>query len=460
MREILKGFEMKITIIGAGYVGLTTAALLANAGYETYLIESHFLDRLETIKSGRSWFFETGLDPLVARGIKSGKLMPVNTFDCLTETDIAFSCMGTPDNPDGSSNLTYVFSVAEQVARLMPNGSVFVQKSTVPVGTGDAIKLAFTDVNKDIAYVSNPEFLRESTAIADTLWFDRVVVGSDNPVAAEKVASLYKAIESQRNAIAAISGVTPSATQAKLSGEYIATSQNSAELIKVTANAFLALKISFANSIAKLADATGADIKEVMDAVGADPRIGRSFLNAGRGYGGGCFPKDVSGLIASAQANGAEMNIMHEAANVNAGMPSYIAEKIKDASEGILEGKKIAVLGLAFKAGTSDARRSPAIDFANILERFGGTVRAYDPAANEEAKNDGLSDKITVHESLKDCVMNVDTICVATDWREFLEHDLAELQSLSGATLFVDCMNAFDQRAVKAAGFRYLGVGR
>lgn len=451
---------MNITVIGAGYVGLTTAALLANAGYKTYLIESHFLDRLETIKSGRSWFFETGLDPLVAEGIGTGKLMPVSTYECLAETDIVFSCMGTPDNPDGSSNLTFVFNVVEKVKELLPTGAVFVQKSTVPVGTGDKIRDVFAETNKKISYVSNPEFLRESTAIADTLWFDRVVVGSSDPEAAEAVSSLYKAIEEKRDAIAKVSGVSPSPSQAKLQGEYIVTSQNSAELIKVTANAFLALKISFANSIAKLADATDADIKEVMNAVGADPRIGRSFLNAGRGYGGGCFPKDVSGLIASAQQNGVEMSIMHEAANVNVSMPGYIAEKIKDTNEGGLEGKKIAILGLAFKAGTSDARRSTAVDLANILERFGCEVHAYDPAANEEARSDGLGNNVHLHDSILSCTSSVDVVCIATDWQEFLTYDLRSLKKHSGAYLFVDCMNAYEPGTVKAAGFDYLGVGR
>lgn len=451
---------MKITVIGAGYVGLTTAALLANAGYKVYLIESHFTDRLESIKSGRSWFFENGLNSLVAEGVASSNLIPVNTFDCLKETDIVFSCMGTPDNPDGSSNLTFVFKAVDEAIKLLPNGSVFVQKSTVPVGTGSKIKSAFTKASKDIVYVSNPEFLRESTAIADTLWFDRVVVGSSDANATERVIDLYKMLEAKRDAIAEVAGIIPSAKQVKLQGEYIITSQSSAELIKVTSNAFLALKISFANSIAKLADATGADIKEVMGAVGADPRIGRSFLNAGRGYGGGCFPKDVSGLIASAQQSGVEMGIMHEVVDVNASMPGYIAEKIKEANQGSLVGKKVAVLGLAFKAGTSDARRSPAIDLANILQHFGSEVHAYDPEANNEAISDGLSNQIQLNESIEDCVAGVDVVCIATDWKEFVDYDLVKLKSIMIGDVFADCMNAYEPSSIKAAGFRYIGVGR
>lgn len=447
---------MNITVVGAGYVGLTTAALFANAGYKVHLIEIN-PSRLEVIRAGRSFFYEAGLDPLVAEGVNSGQLIATDQFDSLEQADVVFSCVGTPDNPDGSSNLTYVFSVGETAAQKMKAGSVFAQKSTVPVGTGTKIKDIFQAAGKDIAYVSNPEFLRESTAIADTLWFDRVVVGSDNKAAAQQVIELYRQLETKRETIAKLAHLdTPSKTTNE---QYIVTSLVSAELTKVSSNAFLALKISFANSIAKLADAAGADITEVMDAVGADPRIGRAFLNAGRGYGGGCFPKDVSGLIASAQENGVEIGIMHEAADTNASMPGYIAEKIKNAA-GSLEGKKVAVLGLAFKAGTSDARRSTAVELANILQRFGCGVHAYDPEANEEASQDGLNQSIALHDSLDACVKDVDIVCVATDWPEFLNYDLPSLKQKVAGDLFVDCMNAYEPDSVKAAGFRYLGVGR
>lgn len=451
---------MTITVVGAGYVGLTTAALFANAGHTVNLIESHFADRLETIKSGRSWFYEAGLDPLVARAINAGLLLPTDDYACLKSTDVVFSCMGTPDNPDGSSNLTFVFNVVDEVIKTLPDDAIFIQKSTVPVGTGEEIKRAFAAANRSLAYVSNPEFLREGTAIADTLWFDRVVVGSDDVQAAETVLDLYRTLESHREDIARLADVTPYETQASLKGEYIRTGQNSAELIKVTANAFLALKISFANSIAKLADATGADIKEVMNAVGADPRIGRAFLNAGRGYGGGCFPKDVSGLIASGQSRGVEMTIMHEAATLNESMPGYIVEKLKEALGGELEGKKVAVLGLAFKAGTSDARRSTAVSIANLLTKFGAKTHAYDPEANHDAERNGLSPDVSLHESTEKAVDSADAVCIATDWEEFLAYDLGILKAHMKGNLFVDCMNVFDPERVSETGFRYIGVGR
>lgn len=448
-----------ITVLGAGYVGLTTATLFAHAGYKVYAIEPN-PKRLEAIKTGRSFFFEAGIDPLIAEALRKGTLIATDSYEeSVPNSQVVFSCVGTPDNPDGSSNLSYVFGAAEQAATLMKNGTMFVQKSTVPVGTGDKLAAVFQAAGKTIPYVSNPEFLRESTAIADTLWFDRVVVGGNNSSAIETVTSLYKDLEKNRGEIAKIAGLSQPANYTN--GEYISTGQNSAELIKVTSNAFLALKISFANSIAKLADAAGANITEVMDAVGADKRIGRAFLNAGRGYGGGCFPKDVSGLIASAGSYGVDMHIMREASNVNASMPGYIVQKI-EALYGAKDfaGKKASVLGLAFKSGTSDTRRSPAIDIANTLVRFGCSVAAYDPEANEEAKADGLDTAVSLNETTDECVAGADIVIIATGWSEFKSYDLNKMKKAMNGDIFVDTMNTFDAATVKNAGFRYLGVGQ
>lgn len=446
---------MHITILGTGYVGLTTATLLAQLGHTVTAVEPN-TRRLAVIQSGRSFFFEAGLDQLVKQVTDNGKLHATDTYDSVKTADIVFSCVGTPDNADGSPNLDYVFSAAETAAQTMRSGTIFVQKSTVPVGTGAKIQKIFVAANKDIAYVSNPEFLREGTALLDTLWFDRVVVGSNTIAAAETILGLYKELAANRLKIAEHAGLTGPVNYTE--GQYIATSQNSAELIKVTANAFLALKISFANSIAKLADKTNADVVEVMDAVGADKRIGRAFLNAGRGYGGGCFPKDVSGLISSAQDFGVAMDIMHEAAELNASMPGYIANKM---SHKLPNGynSRIAILGLAFKAGTSDARRSPAIQIANICTERGATVVAYDPRANEEAKHD-LSPDVHIASSIEECVKNADAVCIATDWPEFITYDLTKLATSMSGNLFVDAVNAFNPTTVKSANLIYIGVGR
>ena len=345
--------DSTLTVLGAGYVGLTTAALLAHAGYTVYVVEPN-PKRLDVIKQGRSFFFEEGLDPVIAAGIEKGTLIPTDSYEAsVPNSRVVFSCVGTPDHPDGSSNLTYVFSAAKEAAKYLSDGAVYVQKSTVPVGTGTRIEELFKELGKKIEYVSNPEFLREGTALFDTLCFDRVVVGGRHKEAVERTLNIYRNIETYKHEIAGLANITLK----EVEGKYIAANLNSAELIKVTSNAFLALKISFANSIAKLADQVDADVVEVMDAVGADARIGRAFLNAGRGYGGGCFPKDVSGLIMSGLEHGVDLEIMTAAQEVNTSMAGYIVEKLRDALDGDLAGKKVAVLGLAFKAGTSDVRR-------------------------------------------------------------------------------------------------------
>lgn len=443
-----------ITVLGAGYVGLTTAAILANSGYKVYLIEPN-PKRLEIIKTGRSFFFEQGIDPLIEKAVGESSLIPTDSYErAIPRSQFVFSCVGTPDNPDGSSNLSYVFSAAETAAQLMKPGTIYIQKSTVPVGTGQKVSELISQRQKDFSYVSNPEFLREGTALSDSLYFDRIVVGGNNHAANQKVLDIYVSIETGRDKIAKLANTPVKET----SGEYIETNLNGAELVKVTANAFLALKISFANSIAKLADQAGADVIEIMDAVGADRRIGRAFLGAGRGYGGGCFPKDVSGLISSAEEHGVDMPIMAAATDVNESMAGYIANKTKDLL-GTLEGKQIAVLGLAFKAGTSDSRRSPGVKLANILDKNGAKVLAYDPEANGEAKED-LRSGVKVVKSIKEATKSTDAVFIATKWPEFLSYDLSVLADDMKGNLFVDAENAYTIEDVEKAGLQYTGIGR
>lgn len=447
-----------VAVIGCGYVGLTTAAILANCGLKVYALEIN-PDRLATIKAGRSFFFEAGIGPLIKAGLASGNLVPTDGYEEAVPTaGVIFSCVGTPDNDDGSANLSYVYEAARQAAGLMRDGAVFVQKSTVPVGTGcklHKLMSAALPGDRSFSYVSNPEFLREGTAIGDSLWFDRIVTGSDDSAAAEKVAALYRLVEEKRDGIAGLCDLTPPAT-APLS-EYVSTSLSSAELIKVSANAFLALKVSFANSIAKLADRTGADVTEVMDAVGADKRIGRAFLNAGRGYGGGCFPKDVSSLIRSAADHGVDMDIMQAAAEVNGSMPHYIIHRAEEAFGQPFNGVRIAILGVAFKAGTSDTRKSPGIAIANTLEAQGAVVSAYDPQAMDEA--DALNDGVGRCDSLETAVRDAEIIFITTDWPEFVQAGIKGLAGHSGASLIVDAMNCLDSSTLPD-GLRYLGVGR
>ena len=444
-----------ITVLGAGYVGLTTSALLAHAGYTVYAVEPN-PDRLAAIKEGRSFFYEAGLDPVIKAALDSGSFIPTDSYDeSVPNSDIIISCVGTPDNPDGSSNLNYVFTAAETAGALMKPSAVYVQKSTVPVGTGSQIESLFANANYEISYVSNPEFLREGTALHDTLLFDRVVAGGNDTKAVETVLTMYRTLEAHRDAILTIACIASNDHH----GEYIATGLSSAELIKVTSNAFLALKISFANSIAKLADKSGADIVEVMDAVGADSRINRAFFNAGRGYGGGCFPKDVSGLIASGLSHGVDLEIVQATKLVNDSMPGYVVEKLQEALGGNLDGKNVAVLGLAFKAGTSDTRKSPGVKLSNTLAEQGATVTAYDPKANEEAAPDLIS-KVNLTSKLNDAVSHCDAIVVATNWPDFASINPVELTNLTNARIVLDSVNCLDKESYQAAGFTYLGIGR
>jgi UDPglucose 6-dehydrogenase len=442
-----------ISVLGAGYVGLTTAALLAHAGYKVYVIEPN-KERLDIIKSGRSFFYEEGLDAVIRTALDMGTLLPSDTYKGVEESSVIFSCVGTPDNPDGSSNLTYVFSAAEEAAKHAPSGAIYVQKSTVPVGTGLKIEELFKTLKKKIEYVSNPEFLREGTALYDTLYFDRVVAGGRDTIAVGKVLDIYMELEKFRDHISHIARI-PSGSRGD---QYIATTLNSAELIKVTSNAFLALKISFANSIAILADKANADVVEVMDAVGADNRIGRAFLNAGRGYGGGCFPKDVSGLISSGLDFGVDLNIMQAAQAVNEAMPGYVVDKLLDALGEPLTDKKIAVLGLSFKAGTSDVRKSPGIAIANKLTEAGAKVITYDPQAHEEAAPD-LRDGIAQVKTIDEAVTGADIVMITTEWQDILEYPPNELaDKMSGSILF-DAINQYDALGATHAGLQYIGVG-
>jgi UDPglucose 6-dehydrogenase len=448
--------KVTITVLGAGYVGLTTAALLAHSGYKVYVVEPN-KKRLDIIKQGRSFFYEQGLDSVIETAISAGNLIPTNSYkESVPNSSIVFSSVGTPDNPDGSSNLTYVFSAAEEAAKYMPPDSIYIQKSTVPVGTGVRIEKKFKELGKKITYISNPEFLREGTALYDTLYFDRIVAGGHNRKTVDYVLDIYRQIEKHRDEIARLAGT---ATQ-EHTGQYISTSLNSAELIKVTSNAFLALKISFSNSIAKLADKVGADIVEVMDAVGADRRIGRAFLNAGRGYGGGCFPKDVSGLIASGVQNGVNLEIMNAAQALNETMPGYIVEKLQNTIGGSLQDKKVAVLGLSFKAGTSDVRRSPGVLIANSLHKASAIVTTFDPQANDEAAED-LRKGIVQCESIENAIHGIDAIIVATEWPELLTYSPSKYTNTTNkGKIFVDAINRFNKSEITKAGMIYVGVGR
>lgn len=443
----------KIAIIGAGYVGLTSATLFAQAGYNVTLVEVS-KEKVETILGGKSPFYEPGLDALIKEVVEDKKMSATTDYmKAIPEADVVFLCVGTPDNPDGSSNLSYIFQAVETAAPLAKDGVLFVQKSTVPVGTGKEMSelIKKTAPALQCKYISNPEFLREGTAIFDTVYADRVVLGGDDKSALEVVARIYRAVEANTE----ITGLEK--PKQPITTNYLLTTLPSAELIKVTANAFLALKISFANSIAKLCDEVGANVSEVMDGVGQDKRIGRAFLNAGRGYGGGCFPKDVSGLISSAAKHGVSMEIMDAATVVNSSMPQYVIEQLTEKLGDNLQDKNVAVYGLSFKAGTSDTRRSPAIVLANMLADAGANVSAYDPKAIVEEE---IRDTVLRKETPEAAAENADALVIATEWPEFSSLDFAKLKSKMRGDVLMDAMNIITPSTAEKSGLTYQGVGR
>lgn len=446
----------KLTVLGAGYIGLTTAALFAHSGFSVYLVDPD-KKRLNVIKTGRSFFHEKGLDPIIKSALKMGTLIPTDSYsESIPQSPIVLSCVGTPDNPDGSFNLTYVFNAVKEASKFLKTDSIFVQKSTVPVGTGNQIEKILNKSNRKVHYVSNPEFLREGISVYDTLCFDRIVVGGKNKKTIEKIFSIYRCLEDCRDSISILTDIEIGPNE----GKYIATSINSAELIKISSNAFLAMKISFANSIAKLADQVDADIIEVMDAVGADKRIGRDFLNAGRGYGGGCLPKDVSGLIASGIQNGVDLEIIKSTQSINDSMPGYIIEKLQKNMDGNIKDKTIAVLGMSFKAGIDDTRRSPGILIANLLDKAGANVSIFDPQVKAEFVTN-LHKNISWSQSIDDAINKAEAIIIATEWPDFIEYDVKKYASkLHGKKIFVDGINRFSKSDITNAGLTYIGVGR
>ncbi len=460
---------MTITIIGSGYVGTTFAAILSNCGYKVYALDIN-PKIIESLKNKKAHFFEVGLNDFVKKGIESGNLIPTTSYkDSIANSDVVFSCVGTPDNPDGSSNLTYVFDSALEAAKYAKEGLIYVQKSTVPVGTGKRVleKVKKANPNLLIHYISNPEFLREGSAVFDTFLTDRVVVGGEHKQSIKTVLDIHKKVSEYATKIDfslyeefanVFSDKIQNIDEKIKDIKYLSTSLESAELIKVTANAFLALKISFANSVAKLAQKFDADVNEVMDGVGSDARIGRSFLYAGLGWGGGCFPKDVSGLISLFEQNNIQNPIMDAAVSENHSMAAYLIGLMEN-ELGSLKNKKIAILGLAFKSGTSDCRRSPSINLANELIKKGAVVSAFDPKANSEAM-EYIDSEVKVKDSAEDLLKNIDSVVIATEWPEFKEYDWKNLLGeISTKTIF-DARNILDKQKLQKIGYKYVGIGK
>lgn len=468
---------MKVTIAGAGYLGLTTAAVLAKSGHDVFIVDV-IPKKIALINNGESPFYEPGLDSLmqqVALNTGNGKLKATSDYsEALAEAEFLINCVGTPAREDGSVNTDYIFSVVAELIASEREEIIYVTKSTVPVGTAKAIRERLLEANLHNAVLSCPEFLAESTAVVDTFLVDRFVVGglATDWDATAKLIELFASVDKYArtfspkdfdsdHAAAFSKKSQQEARQRDFSEKLVQMGNESAELVKVTANAFLATKISFANSIARLADASGANVTEVMAGVGADPRIGEAFLIPGLGWGGGCFPKDVAGAIDFANQHGEELEIVSAAAKVNSDQIHYVLEKARSALGGSLAGKSIAILGLSFKPNTSDVRESASLKFAELLASQGAKLKLHDPKAMYEAKEVlPESDHVKYMDSAHTAIADTDLIVLATAWPEYLELDWGEVANQHKKPIIFDARNSLDTIVFENIDLKYFGVGR
>jgi UDPglucose 6-dehydrogenase len=427
-----------VAVIGAGYVGLVTGACLAELGHRVVCVDSD-KKKVQTLRKGGVPIYEPGLPELVAAHRKARRLTFTGRIeDALRTADVVFIAVNTPPSPDGGADLSYVEAVARRVGQLLHRYTVIVEKSTVPVNTGDRVRqtlLLHGKKNVPFDVVSNPEFLREGTAVSDFMKPDRVVIGVESARAEAVMRELY----------------------APLKAPLLVTDIKSAELIKHASNSFLALKISYANALATLCDRVGADVQLVTKGMGLDPRIGPSFLRAGLGYGGSCFPKDVAAFIHMADGVGLDFKILKAVREINDAARAWAVDALKK-SLWTLRDKTIAVWGLAFKPDTDDLRNAPALDIIARIQAEGGRVNAYDPVAMTKAR--ALLKDVRFCRNPYDAARGVDAVVLATEWKEFRDADLARLKALVRTPVFVDGRNALSPAALSAAGFHVHAVGR
>jgi UDPglucose 6-dehydrogenase len=430
----------EVAIVGTGYVGLTTGACLAHLGARVTCCDINE-SKIRMLRAGQVPIVEEGLAEIIGPSLDRGRLtFEVGCDPAVRAADVVFLCVPTPQDEDGSADLSYVRSAATEIGPLLKPGAVVVNKSTVPVGSFHIVGEALG--RDDVFVVSNPEFLREGTAVRDFLEPDRVVIGADDDRAAGRVARLY----------------------AWLDTEVIFTDPASAELIKYAANGFLAMKISFVNSVAALCEHVGADIKSVVDGIGSDQRIGRSFLQPGPGWGGSCFPKDSRALVSTAAQHGYDFSLMRGVVDINEQQYHRMVDKVMAAVDRdvSLEGVVVGALGLTFKAGTDDLRESPSLRIIESLRAKGAHVQAYDPTAVDElnvVQRERLAG-LALCGAAVDAAVDADVVVVLTEWPEFIEIDLVKMASVMRGRSVVDCRNLLDGDRCRAAGLTYEGVGR
>ncbi len=430
---------MDISVVGAGHVGLVSGACFADLGNRVIIVDND-AKRIANLKKGLMPYYEPGLEELVARGIKEKRLSFTTSMkEGVEKSTIMFIAVGTPQKATGEADLAYVEAVARSIAEHLASYHLIVEKSTVPVQTGTWVHhtiktyLKHKKVPFDVA--SNPEFLREGTAIADTLKPDRVVIGVESERAKQLLTELYK----------------------PMGCPIVVTDIASAELIKHASNSFLSMKISFINAVAQICERAGGDIQQVAYGMGLDPRIGRAFLNAGCGFGGFCFPKDLEALIKISETLGYDFDLLKAVRRINEDAKRGFVAKVQKALW-VVKGKTIAVLGLAFKPNTDDMRYAPAVDIIEALEAEGAAIRAFDPQAMREAKH--LLPHVTLCKDPYEAARGADCLAIATEWNEFKELDFKRIKKLLRQPLIVDGRNIYDPAVMRKLGFRYVGVGR
>ncbi|MGB1182551.1 MAG: UDP-glucose dehydrogenase family protein [Candidatus Puniceispirillaceae bacterium] len=434
---------MNIVVIGTGYVGLVSGACFSEFGFNVTCIDKD-VEKIDRLKAGEIPIYEPGLEGLVARNYQAGRLKFATTLaDNVCHADAVFIAVGTPTRRgDGHADLSYVFAAAREVAAELSDYTVIITKSTVPVGTGrqveEVVKAANPEADFDV--VSNPEFLREGSAIGDFMRPDRVVVGAESERAIARMRALYRPLYLIEKPV-------------------LFTSLETAELIKYAANAFLAVKISYINQMADLCEAVGADVHDVAKGMGLDNRIGAKFLHPGPGYGGSCFPKDTLALVKTAELHDVPVSIVSDVVAYNEARKEAMAARVIAACDGYIKGKKIAVLGLAFKPETDDMRESPALDIVTSLAAAGASITAYDPAAMEEARP-LLPDSVLYVASAQDCLKGADCAVMVTEWNEFRALTPQLFKQLMAVPKLVDLRNIYDPDSMREMGIEYQSIGR
>lgn len=433
---------MRIGVVGTGYVGLVSGTCFAEFGVEVICVDKDER-KINMLKSGGIPIYEPGLDDLVAKQVKAGRLsFTTDLGEAVRDADAVFIAVGTPPRvEDGQADLTYVFQAAEEIAQHLHGYTIIVDKSTVPVGTARKVAevIRKANPNADFDVVSNPEFLREGAAIDDFLHPDRVVVGADTERAFEVMKQLYRPLYINE---------TP----------MVMTTPESAEITKYASNAFLAAKITFINEIANLCEAAGANVQDVAKGMGLDGRIGKKFLHAGPGYGGSCFPKDTLALVQIGNNFGAPQTLVDKVVEINTNRQAEMAERVIAACDGSVKGKKIAVLGIAFKPNTDDIREAPSLVIIPALQKAGATVSAHDPAAMEHAKK--VLPDVEWADDAYATMKDADALVIITEWNEFRSLQLDRVASLLKSKNIVDLRNIYKVNEMKENGFRYTSIGR